>query len=191
TIKGILKLMRYIGLDLGTKTLGVAVSDMTGTIASAITTLRFSENNPSEIMDDLTKIIDEYKVGAIVIGLPKNMNNSLGFAAERTKSFVKILNDTYDIPVYEQDERLSSVSANNVLLQADISRKKRKSKVDMVMATIILQNYLDIRKGKIMENKEITQDNTFTIVMMKEKKLNVKYYLLRRRKLRKLYSIYR
>ena len=132
--------MRYIGLDLGTKTLGVAVSDMTGTIASAITTLRFSENNPSEIMD-------EYKVGAIVIGLPKNMNNSLGFAAERTKSFVKILNDTYDIPVYEQDERLSSVSANNVLLQADISRKKRKSKVDTVAATIILQNYLDIRKG--------------------------------------------
>ena len=140
--------MRYIGLDLGTKTLGVAISDITGTIASAITTLRFSENNPSEIIGDLTKIIDEYKVEAIVIGLPKNMNNSLGFAAERTKEFVKVLNDTYDIPVYEQDERLSSVSANNVLLKADVSRKKRKSKVDTVAATIILQNYLDIRKGK-------------------------------------------
>ena len=96
--------MRYIGLDLGTKTLGVAVSDKTETIASAITTLRFSENNPEEILDDLTKIMDEYKVGAIVIGLPKNMNNSLGFAAERTKEFVKVLNNTYDIPVYEQDE---------------------------------------------------------------------------------------
>ena len=140
--------MRYIGLDLGTKTLGVAVSDKTETIASAITTLRFSENNPEEVLDDLTKIIDEYKVGAIVIGLPKNMNNSLGFAAERTKEFVKVLNNTYDIPVYEQDERLSSVTANNVLLQADISRKKRKSKVDTVAATIILQNYLDIRKGE-------------------------------------------
>ena len=140
--------MRYIGLDLGTKTLGVAVSDKTETIASAITTLRFSENNPEEVLNDLTKIIDEYKVGAIVIGLPKNMNNSLGFAAERTKEFVKVLNNTYDIPVYEQDERLSSVSANNVLLQADVSRKKRKSKVDTVAATIILQNYLDIRKGK-------------------------------------------
>ena len=140
--------MRYIGLDLGTKTLGVAVSDKTETIASAITTLRFSENNPEEILDDLTKIMDEYKVGAIVIGLPKNMNNSLGFAAERTKEFVKVLNNTYDIPVYEQDERLSSVTANNVLLQADISRKKRKSKVDTVAATIILQNYLDIRKGE-------------------------------------------
>lgn len=140
--------MRYIGLDLGTKTLGVAVSDKTETIASAITTLRFSENNPEEVLDDLTKIMNEYKVGAIVIGLPKNMNNSLGFAAERTKEFVKVLNNTYDIPVYEQDERLSSVTANNVLLQADISRKKRKSKVDTVAATVILQNYLDIRKGE-------------------------------------------
>ena len=140
--------MRYIGLDLGTKTLGVAVSDKTETIASATTTLRFSENNPEEVLDDLTKIMDEYKVGAIVIGLPKNMNNSLGFAAERTKEFVKVLNNTYDIPVYEQDERLSSVTANNVLLQADISRKKRKSKVDTVAATVILQNYLDIRKGE-------------------------------------------
>ena len=140
--------MRYIGLDLGTKTLGVAISDMTGTIASAVTTLRFRENNPSEIMGDLTKIIDEYKVGAIVIGLPKNMNNSLGFAAERTKEFVKVLNDTYDIPVYEQDERLSSVTANNILLEADVSRRKRKKKVDQLAATIILQNYLDIRKGK-------------------------------------------
>jgi len=140
--------MRYIGLDLGTKTLGVAVSDKTETIASAITTLRFSENNPEEVLDDLTKIMDEYEVGAIVIGLPKNMNNSLGFASERTKEFVKVLNNTYDIPVYEQDERLSSVTANNVLLQADISRKKRKSKVDTVAATVILQNYLDIRKGE-------------------------------------------
>ena len=140
--------MRYIGLDLGTKTLGVAVSDKTETIASAITTLRFSEDNPEEVLDDLTKIMDEYKVGAIVIGLPKNMNNSLGFAAERTKEFVKVLNNTYDIPVYERDERLSSVTANNVLLQADISRKKRKSKVDTVAATVILQNYLDIRKGE-------------------------------------------
>lgn len=140
--------MRYIGLDLGTKTLGIAVSDKTETIASAITTLRFSENNPKEILIDLTEIIDEYKVEAIVIGLPKNMNNSLGFAAERTRNFVKILKDTYDIPVYEQDERLSSVTANNVLLQADISRKKRKSKVDTVAATVILQNYLDIRKGE-------------------------------------------
>lgn len=81
--------MRYIGLDLGTKTLGVAVSDKTETIASAITTLRFSENNPEEVLDDLTKIMDEYMVGAIVIGLPKNMNNSLDLQQKEQKNLLK------------------------------------------------------------------------------------------------------
>lgn len=140
--------MRYIGLDLGTKTLGVAISDKSGTIATGVTTLRFEENKSESIIKDLSNIIDEYEAQAIVIGLPKNMNNTLGHAAERTKEFVKVLNENYNMPVYEQDERLSSVSANNVLLQADVSRKKRKSKVDTIAATIILQNYLDIRKGK-------------------------------------------
>ena len=140
--------MRIIGLDLGTKTLGVAVSDMTETISTGITTLRFSENNPKEIINDLKKIIDEYSAKRIVIGLPKNMNNSLGEAVNRTREFIKILNDNFNIDIVEQDERLSSVSANKVLLDADISRKKRKEKVDTIAATIILQNYLDIkRKG--------------------------------------------
>ncbi len=140
--------MRIIGLDLGTKTLGVAVSDMTETIATGVTTLRFEENQPEKCLEDLNKIIEEYNVSLIVIGLPKNMNNTLGVAVERTRSFIKILEDKFKLPIYEQDERLSSVTANNVLLQADVSRKKRKSKVDGVAATIILQNYLDIRKGK-------------------------------------------
>lgn len=140
--------MRYIGLDLGTKTLGVALSDKSGIIASGITTLRFEEGKPENAIKDLTNIINETGVDAIVIGLPKNMNNTLGEAAKRTESFIKILNDNYDLPVYEQDERLSSVTANNVLLQADVSRKKRKNKVDTIAATIILQNYLDIKKGK-------------------------------------------
>lgn len=140
--------MRIIGLDLGTKTLGVAVSDLTETIASSLTTLRFSENKPEECLDELEKIIKEYNVDLIVIGLPKNMNNTLGFAVERTRSFSNILKERFSLPIHEQDERLSSVTANNVLLQADVSRKKRKSKVDNIAATIILQNYLDIRKGK-------------------------------------------
>ncbi len=140
--------MRIIGLDLGTKTLGVAISDLTETIATGITTLRFEENRPEECLDELNKIIEEYGVSYIVIGLPKNMNNTLGVAVERTRNFIKTLEDKFKLPIYEQDERLSSVSANNVLLQADVSRKKRKSKVDGVAATIILQNYLDIRKGK-------------------------------------------
>ncbi len=140
--------MRIIGLDLGTKTLGVAVSDATETISSAVTTLRFEENKPENILGELKKIMDEYNVGLIVIGLPKNMNNTLGTAVERTRSFVKILEKEFSLPIHEQDERLSSVTANNVLLQADVSRKKRKSKVDTIAATIILQNYLDIRKGR-------------------------------------------
>lgn len=139
--------MRYIGLDLGTKTLGIATSDLTGTIASSLTTLRFEENNPSMILNDLKKIIDDYKAEVLVLGLPKNMNNSLGEAAQRSLDFKKILEDEFNIKVELQDERLSSVTANNILITADISRNKRKKKVDQLAATIILQNYLDIRKG--------------------------------------------
>lgn len=140
--------MRFIGLDLGTKTLGIAVSDATGTIASGVTTLRFEENKPESILSELKNIINEYNVKSIVIGLPKNMNNTMGQAVERTRGFVKILSDEFNLPIHEQDERLSSVAANNVLLTADVSRKKRKTKVDTIAATIILQNYLDIRKGQ-------------------------------------------
>lgn len=139
--------MRYIGLDLGTKTLGIATSDLTGTIASSLTTLRFEENNPSMILNDLRKIIDDYKAEVLVLGLPKNMNNSLGDAAQRSLDFKKILEDEFDLKVELQDERLSSVTANNILISADISRNKRKKKVDQLAATIILQNYLDIKKG--------------------------------------------
>ncbi len=139
--------MRYIGLDLGTKTLGIATSDLTGTIASSLTTLRFEENNPSMILNELKKIIEDYKAEVLVLGLPKNMNNSLGDAAQRSLDFKKILEDEFDLKVELQDERLSSVTANNILISADISRNKRKKKVDQLAATIILQNYLDIRKG--------------------------------------------
>ena len=135
--------MRYIGLDLGTKTLGIATSDLTGTIASSLTTLRFEENNPSMILNDLRKIIEDYKAEVLVLGLPKNMNNSLGDAAQRSLDFKKILEDEFDLKVELQDERLSSVTANNILISADISRNKRKKKVDGMAAEIILQSYLD------------------------------------------------
>ena len=139
--------MSIIGLDLGTKTLGVAVGDNTETISTGLTTLSFEENKPEVMIDDLKEMINYYKAGLIVIGRPKNMNNTLGDAVFRTREFIKTLNNNFDIKVVEQDERLSSVSANNLLISADVSRKKRKKKVDEVAATIILQNYLDIRKG--------------------------------------------
>ena len=139
--------MRVIGLDLDTKTLGVAISDPSKIIASSLTTIRFEENDYKSAIKELKNIISDYEIELIVIGLPKNMNNSLGFAAQRTLDFEKLLKDEFEIPIYEQDERLSSVTANNILLEADVSRRKRKKKVDQLAATIILQNYLDIRKG--------------------------------------------
>ena len=138
--------MRILGLDLGTKTLGLAVSDLTETISSGLTTLRFNENEEENVIPELKKIVEEYNVSLFVIGLPKNMNNTLGDAVLRTRNFEEILKRNFDIKIEEQDERLSSVTANNVLISSDISRKKRKNKVDKLAATIILQNYLDIHK---------------------------------------------
>lgn len=140
--------MRILGLDLGTKTLGVAVSDKTCMIASALETIRFNENKPEESLKRLKEIKEEYNIELIVLGLPKNMNNTKGYAAKRSEDFGLLLTKELNIKVEYQDERLSSVSANNILLLADVSRKKRKDKVDNVAATIILQNYLDISKRK-------------------------------------------
>lgn len=140
--------MRILGLDLGTKTLGLAVSDLTETISSGLTTLRFNENEEENIIPELKKIVEEYNVSLFVIGLPKNMNNTLGDAVLRTRNFEEILKKHFDIKIEEQDERLSSVTANNVLISSDISRKKRKNNVDKLAATIILQNYLDIHKER-------------------------------------------
>ena len=137
---------KILGLDLGTKTLGLAVSDLTETISSGLTTLRFNENEEENVIPELKKIVEEYNVSLFVIGLPKNMNNTLGDAVLRTRNFEEILKRNFDIKIEEQDERLSSVTANNVLISSDISRKKRKNKVDKLAATIILQNYLDIHK---------------------------------------------
>lgn len=141
--------MRIIGLDLGSKTLGVAVSDNTLMIATGITTIRFDEDDYEKAISMLKNIIDEYDAKMLVLGFPKNMNNTVGKAALRCINFKKMLEDTFNLPVIMQDERLSSVSANNILIKSDVSRKKRKEKVDLIAATIILQNYLDIRK----ENK--------------------------------------
>ena len=139
--------MRYLGLDLGTKTLGVAISDKLGLIASSVKTIKFDNEDYKSLVDEVKSLIEEYNVNAIVLGLPKNMNNSLGFASVRSMNFKKILEEELNIEVILEDERLSSVEANNIMINADISRKKRKAKVDTLAATIILQRYLD-RKDK-------------------------------------------
>lgn len=140
--------MRYLGLDLGTKTLGISISDETKTIASPLKTLRFSENNNEEIWMELKEIVDEFHVEKLVLGLPKNMNNTIGDRALATIDFKEKISEYLNKEVVLQDERLSTVSAHNYLLEANVSRKKRKGVVDKMAANIILQTYLDREKGK-------------------------------------------
>ena len=138
--------MRYLGLDLGTKTLGISKSDAMGIIASSYKLLKFENEDYNSLIEPLKDIIFSEKIDKIVLGLPKNMDNSLGFASERSIKFKELIEKNIDIEVILQDERLSSVEANNLMISNDTSRKKRKEKVDALAATIILQRYLDQRK---------------------------------------------
>lgn len=135
--------MRCLGLDLGSKTLGIAISDMTNTIASVYTTLYFKDENYQSLIFPLKEIIDREQIDTLVLGLPKNMNNTLGERAMITLEFKEMLESEFKLPVIMEDERLTSVISNNVLIAADVSRKKRKKKVDGMAAVIILQGYLD------------------------------------------------
>ena len=139
--------MRYLGLDLGTKSLGIALSDVTHTIASSYQTLHFLENDFDTIFPVLKKIIEEQKIEKIVLGLPKNMNNTIGESGIRCLDFQKKLEKEFSLPVIMQDERLTTIEATKYMLEADISRKKRKQKIDGLAANIILQTYLDKEKG--------------------------------------------
>lgn len=136
--------MRYLGLDLGSRTLGVAISDKTGLIASSLKVIRHEEEY-DRLIDDVKNLVLELGVDAIVLGFPKNMNNTIGPKGELSLEFKEKLEKTLDIPVYLQDERLSTKSALDTLIQGDVSRKKRKKVVDSLAATIILQTYLDRR----------------------------------------------
>ena len=137
--------MRYLGLDLGTKTLGISISDKTGMIASSLTILRHNEEYDA-LLDALEDIIKDNEVEGLVLGLPKNMNNTIGERAEIALKFKDMLEERFKLPVYMQDERLSTKEAENMLIKNDTSRKKRKKVIDSLAATIILQSYLD-RKG--------------------------------------------
>ena len=135
--------MRYLGLDLGSKTLGMSISDITGLIASNLGTINFLDEDYDSLLIPLKKVIDENDVEKIVLGYPKNMNNTLGTRAMITLEFKEKLERAFGIEVILEDERLTSVISNNVLISADISRKKRKKKVDGIAAVLILQSYLD------------------------------------------------
>ena len=136
--------MRYLGLDLGSRTLCVAVSDKTGMIASSLKIIRHNEEY-DKLLTDVESLVNELEIDAIVLGFPKNMNGSIGPKGELSIDFKDKLEKLLKIPVYLQDERLSTKSATDMLIEGHMSRKKRKTVIDAVAATIILQTYLDRR----------------------------------------------
>lgn len=138
--------MRYLGIDLGSKTVGLAMSDLTGTIASTFKTIFFENEDYLSTIGEIKQIVNDYDIKKIVIGLPKNMNNTLGERAIITTNYAKLLEQHLNIPIIMFDERLTSVISNSILIEADMSRKKRKKKVDGVAAQIILQDYLNKEK---------------------------------------------
>lgn len=136
-------MQRVLGLDLGSKTCGVAVSDPLGMIARTVETIRFETDDYKSALKRVLEIIKEYDVQTIVLGLPKHMNGDVGIRGEISKQFKQMIEDASNVRVVLWDERLSTVSATKMLISADVSRKKRKQVVDQIAAVTILQGYLD------------------------------------------------
>ena len=135
---------RIMGLDYGSKTIGVAVSDLLGMTAQGVETIDINEQIKDFMIKRLKELVNEYNVGKIVVGLPKNMDNSIGFRGEATLYFVEVLKKKIkSVEVILQDERLTTMGAERVLLEANVSRKKRKNVIDKMAAVLILQTYLD------------------------------------------------
>ena len=134
-------LMRTMGLDMGTRTIGVAISDELGITAQGLKTLR--RKSMEEDLKEIAAIVGQFEIGKIVVGLPKNMDGTLGKQAEMVLKWMKVLSDKIQVPVVTWDERLSTVGASKVLLEADLSRAKRKKVIDKLAAVLILQGYLD------------------------------------------------
>jgi|SRR5699024_3297955 len=140
--------MKIIGLDVGSKTIGVAVSDPLGLTAQGLTTIRWDEQDIYSADEQIKKIIDEQAIGKAVIGLPKHMNGSIGERGEASEAYAEHVEEVHGIPVVLWDERLSTAAAERVLLEADMSRQKRKKVIDKMAAVMILQSYLDQDKYK-------------------------------------------
>lgn len=137
--------MRAMSLDVGTKTIGVAASDLMMMIAGGVETIR--RTSPQKDFERLTQLVKEYEVDTLVVGYPKNMNGSVGERAQMCEGFAEELRQYFpNVKVVLWDERLSTVAAEKVLVDADMRRKKRRQVIDMMAAVVILQNYLDSRQ---------------------------------------------
>ncbi len=135
--------MRTLGLDVGTKTIGVAVSDELGWTAQGIETIQRDSDNPENDWEKLSKIITDMTINNVVVGFPKNMNGTIGPSGEASQQFAEEVRQRFGLPVILWDERLTTVAAERMLIDADVSRKKRKKVIDKMAAVMILQGYLD------------------------------------------------
>ena len=136
--------MRVMGLDVGSKTVGVAISDPLGFTAQGVEIIKINEEAKEFGFDRLGELVKEYQVDNFVVGLPKNMNNTEGPRVEASKAYGDKIKEIFNLPVDYQDERLTTVQAERMLVeQADVSRDKRKKVIDKLAAQLILQNYLD------------------------------------------------
>ncbi|EOT44924.1 Holliday junction resolvase RuvX [Enterococcus columbae] len=142
--------MRIMGLDVGSKTVGVAVSDLMGWTAQGVEIIRIDEEAGEFGLERVAELVKEYEVEKFVVGLPKNMNNTIGPRALASQAYGEMLIARFGLPVEFQDERLTTVQAERMLVQeANTSRAKRKKVIDKLAAVMILQNYLDI-SGKTL-----------------------------------------
>ena len=136
--------MRIMGLDVGSKTVGVAISDPLGFTAQGLEIIAIDEDKKEFGLDRLAELVEQYQVDQFVVGLPKNMNNTSGPRVEASQAYGQLLEEHFQRPVHYQDERLTTVAAERMLIeQADVSRNKRKKVIDKLAAQLILQNYLD------------------------------------------------
>lgn len=137
--------MRVMGLDVGSKTVGVAISDPLGWTAQGVETIAINEAASEFGFNRVVELVKEYEVEKIVIGMPKNMNNTAGPRAEASQKYGRSLGKRLEIPIVFHDERLTTMQAERMLVEeANVSRKKRKEVIDKLAAVIILQNYLDL-----------------------------------------------
>ncbi|HDR7513930.1 Holliday junction resolvase RuvX [Bacillus mobilis] len=135
--------MRILGLDVGTKTVGVAMSDEMGWTAQGLETIKINEERGNFGFDRISELVKQYNVDKIVVGLPKNMNGTIGPRGEACQQFAENLRELLQLDVVMWDERLSTMAAERLLISADVSRKKRKQVIDKMAAVVILQGFLD------------------------------------------------
>ena len=139
--------MRYLGLDLGNRTCGIAISDSLGMVATGVETYRFKEKDLQNCFEYVKMIANDRHVDMIILGLPKNMDGSLGFQADYVLSFKDMLEaEGFKVDLF--DERLTTMEVTKIMIDADLSRAKRKKQVDKLSAVIILQSYLDAKGRK-------------------------------------------